>query len=431
MTQQQREAIAGMLRASPFDPAGDLREQRPLFEKMVAAAPVPADVVTTPGQLGGVPVICVDIPGTTTDGVILYFHGGFFAIGSAAASVGLASDLARQARMQVVTVDYRLAPEHPYPAAPDDAMTAYRGLLDSGQDAARVALAGESAGANLAVVTLAAIARAGLPQPTSAVLMSPWADLAGTGDSIKTKADVDPAITADAVRVRARDYLDGADARDPAVSPVYASLAGLPPLLIQAGSHEVLLDDAIRLAARAASDDVAVTLDVVPGVPHVFQAFAAVLDEGEAALTRAGAFLRQHIAARDTMTDSAANEAANKALVLKVLTELFEDRDVSALDRYYTDSLIQHNPRVPDGTDELRARVTANPNLHHQTGMVAADGDIVMVHGRYEGLGPKPMVGVDIYRVEDGRIAEHWDVLQEEVSPTSSGHLMFTASGRG
>jgi epsilon-lactone hydrolase len=294
MSMQQREKIDAMLRASPFDPAGDLREQRPLFSKMISAVPVPGDVVTTPGQLGGVPVIWVDIPGTTTDGVIVYFHGGFFAIGSAAASVGLASDLARQARMPVVTVDYRLAPEHPYPAAPDDAMTAYRGLLDSGQDAARVALAGESAGAGLAVVTLAAIGRAGLPQPTSAVLMSPWADLAGTGDSIKTKADADPVITADAVRVRARDYLGGADACDPAVSPLDGSLAGLPPLLIQAGSHEILLDDAIRLAARAARDDIAVTLDVVPGVPHVFQAYAALLDEGEAALTRAGDFLREH-----------------------------------------------------------------------------------------------------------------------------------------
>ena len=261
---------------------------------MISAAPVPADVVTTPGQQGGVPVIRVDIPGPTTGGVILYFHGGFFAIGSAATSVGLAAGLARKARMPAVTVDYRLAPEHPYPAAPDDALAAYRALLDSGHDAAQVALAGESAGANLAVVTLAAITRAGLPQPTSAALMSPWADLAGTGDSLKTKADVDPVITADAIPIRARDYLDGTDAHDPAVSPVYGSLAGLPPLLIQAGSHEVLLDDAIRLAAHAAHDDVAVTLDVVPGVPHVFQAFAAVLDEGEAALTRAGDFIRAH-----------------------------------------------------------------------------------------------------------------------------------------
>ena len=294
MTQQQREAIAAMLQEAPFDPAGDLHDQRQLFEKMITAAPVPADVVTTPGQLGDVPVIRVEIPGTTTDGVILYFHGGFFCIGSAATSVGLAADLARQARMPVMTVDYRLAPEHPYPAAPNDAMAAYQGLLDTGQDIKQVALAGESAGAGLAVATLAAISREGLPQPAAAVLMSPWVDLAGTGESIKTKADVDPVITADAIRVRAREYLGGTDPRDPAVSPIYGSLAGLPPLLIQAGSHEALLDDAIRLAARTASDDVAVTLDVVPGVPHVFQGFAAVLDEGEAALTRAGAFLRAH-----------------------------------------------------------------------------------------------------------------------------------------
>jgi epsilon-lactone hydrolase len=298
MTQQQREAVDGMLRTSPFNPAGDLREQRPLFETMMTAVPVPGDVVTTRGQLGGVPVISVEIPGVTTGGVILYFHGGFFAIGSAATSVGLAADLARAAGMRVVTVDYRLAPEHPYPAAPDDAMAAYRALLESGQDVARLAIAGESAGANLAAVTLAAIGRAGLPQPASAVLMSPWADLAGTGDSLTTKADVDPVITADAVRVRARDYLGDADPSDPAVSPIYGSLAGLPPLLIQSGSHEVLLDDAIRLATRAAHDDVAVTLDVTPGVPHVFQAFAAILDEGDAALTRAGAFLREHAGPR-------------------------------------------------------------------------------------------------------------------------------------
>jgi predicted SnoaL-like aldol condensation-catalyzing enzyme len=129
-----------------------------------------------------------------------------------------------------------------------------------------------------------------------------------------------------------------------------------------------------------------------------------------------------------TMT---ANEAANKALVLKVLTELFEDQDASALDRSFTGRLIQHNPRLPDGTDPLRALVTANTNVHSQTGMVTAGGDIVMVHRRIEGLGPKPIVGVDIYRIEDGRIAEHWDVLQEEVSPTVSGHPMFTVPGRG
>ena len=156
---------------------------------------MPPNVATTPGQLGGVPVIRIDIPGTTTpNGVIMYFHGGFFAIGSAPASVGLASDLARKARMQVVTVDYRLD-RAPLPRRPRRRHDRLPGPVDSGQDVARLALAGESAGATLAVVTLAAIARTGLPQPTSAVLMSPWADLAGTGDSLKTKADVDPVIT--------------------------------------------------------------------------------------------------------------------------------------------------------------------------------------------------------------------------------------------
>ena len=124
------------------------------------------------------------------------------------------------------------------------------------------------------------------------------------------------------------------------------------------------------------------------------------------------------------------NDAASKALVLKALTKLNDDRDVSALDRYFTGSLIQHNPRLPDGTDALRTLLTANTNVHSQTGMVTASGDIVMVHRRIEGMGPKPIVGVDIYRIEDGRIAEHWDVLQEEVSPTASGHPMFTMPGR-
>jgi predicted SnoaL-like aldol condensation-catalyzing enzyme len=131
-----------------------------------------------------------------------------------------------------------------------------------------------------------------------------------------------------------------------------------------------------------------------------------------------------------SMNNRSATEAANKALVLKALTELFDDQDVSALDRYFTDSFIQHSPGVPDGLDPVRG-VFAASTLHHQVGMVAADGDIVMVHRRIEGVGPKPVVGVDIYRIEDGRIAEHWDVLQEEVSPTVSGHPMFTVPGRG
>jgi len=294
MTQLQREAIDGALRASPLDLGGDPLEQRPLFEQMVTAVPIPDDVITTPGHLGGVPVISLEMARLPTEGIILYFHGGAFAIGSASASVGLAADLARKAHMRVITVEYRLAPEDPYPAASLDAMSAYRALLDGGQNVARVAVAGESAGANLAIATLLGASRAGLPQPASAVLMSPWVDLAVTGQSATTRAALDPALTVRSLRLRAEDYLRGTDATSGSVSPIYADLTGLPPLLIQVGSHEILLDDATRLATKAAADDVEVTLEVVPGVPHVFQAFAAHLDEGEAALQRAGTFIRRH-----------------------------------------------------------------------------------------------------------------------------------------
>lgn len=294
--QQQRDALDRLLRDAPLDLGGDVAEQRVIFEEMVAAIPVPADVTTSAGSLGGIPVINVEIAGADQTMVIFYLHGGAYAIGTAASSVGLASDLARRAGARLVTVDYRLAPEHPHPAALDDAVAAYRGLLDSGLDASAIAIAGESAGAGLAAATLLALKHARLPQPSAAVLMSPWADLTLSGDSIRGKAAVDPALTPEGLRRRARDYVAAGDRRAELVSPIFADLTGLPPLLIQAGSHEILLDDATRLAARAAAADVAVRLEVTPGVPHVFQGFAAMLDEGDTALTTAGQFLHAHLA---------------------------------------------------------------------------------------------------------------------------------------
>ena len=295
MSQQQRHALDQMLRDAPLDLGGDVAEQRVIFEEMMAAISVPADVTTSSASLGGIPVLNVDVAGADPERVIFYLHGGAYAIGSAASSVGLASDLARRAGTRLVTVDYRLAPEHPHPAALEDASTAYQGLLDSGVPPSTIAFAGESAGAGLAAATLVALKRAGLPQPTAAVLMSPWADLTLSGDTIRGKAAVDPALTPEGLSRRAADYLPDGDPAGELVSPIFADLTGLPPLLIQAGSHEILLEDATRLAAHAASADVPVTLEVTPGVPHVFQAFAAMLDEGDAALTRAGKFLRTHL----------------------------------------------------------------------------------------------------------------------------------------
>jgi acetyl esterase/lipase len=296
VSKQQRDALEEMLRAAPLDLGGDVHEQRIIFEEMMAAEPIPTDVATSPGSLAGIPVVNVDVAGADSGKVIVYLHGGGYAIGSAASSVALASDLARRAGTRLVSIDYRLAPEHPHPAAIEDAIAAYRGLLDSGLGPAAVAVAGESAGAGLAIATLVALKKAGLPQPSSAVLMSPWADLTLSGDSITEKAPVDPGLTPKGLKRRAADYVASGDASDPLISPIYADLSGLPPLLIQAGSHEILLNDATRLAARAAAADVSVTLEITPGAPHVFQAFAAILDEADAALTSAGAFLRAHFA---------------------------------------------------------------------------------------------------------------------------------------
>ncbi len=296
MTAQQRDMIDQILRDAPFDLGGDIAAQRPLLEQMLTAQPLPADVRTAPGELGGIPVIFIDIADVEPSGTIFHIHGGGFALGSAAGSAGLASSLARKTGMRAVSADYRLAPEHPYPAALQDVTAAYRALLEQA-DAGRVVVSGESAGGNLAIELLIAAKAEGLMMPAAALLLSPMTDLTVTASSYAGKADADPAISAQAIRTRAADYLAGTDPADPQVSPIFADLSGLPPLLIQAGSHEVLLDDATRLAAKAAADDVAVILDITPGVPHVFQAFAALLDEGDAALNRAARFVKDNTTA--------------------------------------------------------------------------------------------------------------------------------------
>lgn len=294
MTVQQREMIDQMLRDVPFDLGGEVAVQRPLLDEMLGSQPLPADVRVTPARLGGVPVVFVDITGTKPSGTIFHIHGGGFALGSAAGSVGLASSLARKTGMRAVAVDYRLAPEHPYPAALEDVTAAYRALLEQTGSDGPIVVSGESAGGNLALELLIAGKTHTLTMPAAVLLMSPMTDLTVTGASYATKAEADPALSARAIRTRAADYLAGTAPTDPGVSPLFADMTGLPPLLIQAGSHEVLLDDATRLAAKAAADDVAVILDVTPGVPHVFQAFAAILDEGDEALDRAASFIQNN-----------------------------------------------------------------------------------------------------------------------------------------
>ena len=297
MSEQQKQDLMGILRQGGLPLGADVATLRAAFNELMARVPVADDVDQQPTTIGGVSAIDVTIRGAETAGTILYFHGGVYVIGTAVATVPLVSDLARRSHARVVTVDYRLAPEHPYPAAVDDAVAVYEGLLAQGVDAGQIALAGESAGGGLAVATLLALRSADLPLPSSAFLMSPYADLTLSGKTIVERAADDPILTPDGLRLRVPDSVGGADASDPAISPIFADLSGLPPLLIQVGSNEILLSDAIRLAGRAARADVPVTLEVTPGVPHVFQGFAALIDEGSAALDRAAAFLRAQFTA--------------------------------------------------------------------------------------------------------------------------------------
>jgi len=302
MSQQQKDALTEMLRNAPLDIGGDAIEERANFEKMLSAQPLADDVSAIAGELGGVPVLNIETVDANHDAVMLWFHGGWYVIGSPRTSAGLSSDLARRVGAKIISVDYRLAPEHPYPAALQDATAAYRGLLDSGVDPRSIAIVGESAGGGLAVALLASLAENGLAQPAAAFLLSPWTDLTLSGETMTSMVGIDPVFTREKVSVRAADYVGSTDPTDPSISPIFADLHGLAPILIQAGSHEILLDDSIRLARRAAIDDVDITLDVTPGVPHGFQAFAAILDEGDAALTRAAAFLDHHLSRAEATT---------------------------------------------------------------------------------------------------------------------------------
>ncbi len=302
MSTEQRENLEAILRQSAFPAGIDVNEQRRLLRELISAQPLPADVTVTAAALGAVPTAEITIDGIEPRHVVLYFHGGVYVLGDAFQAADLASQVGRRTRAKVISVGYRLAPEHPYPAAVDDALAAYEALLDGGAAPADIAFAGESAGGGLAVATLVSARDHGLPLPAAAFVMSPYADLTLAGATMDTKRQVDVVMSRENLQSRVADYTAGHDAALGLISPVFAGLSGLPPLIIQAGTHEVLLDDAVRLARQAATADVAVTLDITPRVPHVFQTFYPILDEAAAALDRAGQSLPAHLAAAERVT---------------------------------------------------------------------------------------------------------------------------------
>jgi epsilon-lactone hydrolase len=292
---EQRETLDAILRKSAFPADSDVSEQRRLLRELLSAQPLPADITVTAGTLGAVPTAEVTVDGVEPRHVVLYFHGGVYVMGDAALAADLASQIGRRVGAKVISVDYRLGPEHPYPAAVDDALAAYEALLHNGTAPSDIAIAGESAGGGLAIATLLNARDRGLPLPAAAFVMSPYVDLTLAGATMETKREADPLLSREALQARVADYTSGQDAALGLISPVFADLSGLPPLIIQSGTHEVLLDDAVRLTRQAAIADVEVTLDITPGVPHVFQAYYPILDEAGAALDRAGKLLSAHL----------------------------------------------------------------------------------------------------------------------------------------
>jgi monoterpene epsilon-lactone hydrolase len=268
-----------------------IAETRATFAPGGRLHPLPDDVVVTTVSAGGVAAYWLDSPDVDADRGLLFLHGGGYELGSLHSDGELAARLGRAARMRVLFLEYRLAPEDPFPAALEDALAAWHWLRAEGWSARGMALAGDSAGGGLAVALLVALRDLHEPLPAAAVLMSPTVDLTGSGASMTDRIDQDPISSPALLSRLASDYLAGADPRTPLASPLYAPLVGLPPLLIQAGTADLLLSDAERLAAAAAAAGVVVRLEVADGLPHVYQLMLGTPEAADAT-ARIGSFLR-------------------------------------------------------------------------------------------------------------------------------------------
>jgi monoterpene epsilon-lactone hydrolase len=285
---RQREAAVGQAPPS-------LTERRATFAPAGRPHPVPDDVLVTDVTAGGVPAHGLEAPGTESDRVLIFLHGGGFEFGSVRSDGELAARLGRAGGMRVLFPEYRLAPENHFPAAIDDVIAAYRWLrTDQGLGASSIAVAGDSAGGGFAVALLVALRDAGEELPAAAVLMSPTVDLTSSGASMTERVDEDAISTPAMLRQFASDYLAGADPRTPLASPLFASLTGLPPLLVLVGTADLLLSDSERLAAAADQAGVDVTLEIGEGLPHVYPLMLGTPEAAEAT-EQIGKFLRDRV----------------------------------------------------------------------------------------------------------------------------------------
>lgn len=287
------DAIREILASSPR-PA-QLSERRRRLDALGARYPLLADVQVTAADANGVVAEWTTTPEAEPTRVILFLHGGGYVSGSLDSHRHMVGQAGREALARTLALAYRLAPEHPFPAALEDAISGYRFLLSQGFDPKRIAIAGESAGGGLAIAMLVSLRDRGFPLPACTWCSSPWVDLEAIGPSMTAKACVDPLIQKPYLMELAAAYLNGADPRSPLASPIYADLRGLPPMLTQVGSAETLLDDAVRLAGVAGAADVQVSLEVWPDMIHAWHLFYQQLAAGRRALAGVGAFIRSHL----------------------------------------------------------------------------------------------------------------------------------------
>ncbi len=293
MASDELKFVLDLLRSAPPLPEGaSVEEMRAGMERMTEAAPLPDDVTYEAADANGVAAEWAVASNAREDRVVLYLHGGGYVIGSVRSHRQLVGNLSRAAEAKVLSLDYRLAPEHPHPAAVDDAAAAYAHLLDS-FDSTGVAIAGDSAGGGLTAATLLALRDCGSPLPAAGVLISPWLDLTLSGESMDGKAAVDPMVQRAGLQRMADAYVGASDPKAPTISPLFADLAGLPPLLVHVGTAETLLDDSTRFADTARAAGVEVELEVWDDMIHVWHAFSLILPEARDATDRIGEYLKQ------------------------------------------------------------------------------------------------------------------------------------------
>lgn len=274
-------------------------EMRQDFESLAYMFPIEPDMICQSVRFNGLAAEWIAPPGCSARGVVLYMHGGGYMIGSIRTHRAMAGRIARAAGKRCLLIAYRLAPENPFPAALEDAVQTYQTLTLERAPSSEIAFAGDSAGGGLAVAALAALRDRGIPLPAGAALLSPWTDLTGSSPSIKAHADRDPFVEPGHLHMMADAYLKQTDPRNPYASPLYADLSGLPPLFIQVGTSECLLDDALRLAQKAKAAGISVELEKWKDKVHMWQYFAPIYAPGQAALESAGAFIRRLLGSRN------------------------------------------------------------------------------------------------------------------------------------